>query len=189
MGDQRQRTRVRSKIDELPEELKEKVNALLRDTSNTYIDISLFLQQEGYEISKSSIGRYALRSSAAMERLQKAQEQAKALAEVLKKNPDIDYAEPAMQMMLGELTTRMATAQEEWDETPIDKIGKLIISANRTDTYKKKAKKDMQNKLEGALEAFKKEVYKEIESVEPELYRKIVEVADRTYNRIVKEDV
>lgn len=166
MGEQRQRTRVRSKIDELPEELKEKVNELLRDTSNTYIDISLFLQQEGYEVSKSSIGRYALRSNAAMERLQKAQEQAKALAEIIKKNPDMDYTEPAMQMMLGELTTRIATAQEEWDEIPIEKMGELLIRASRTDTYKKKAKQDMKNRAVLAFEKMEADILKTIKADE-----------------------
>ena len=187
MGDQRQRTRVRSKIDELPEELKEKVNALLRDTSNTYIDISLFLQQEGYEISKSSIGRYALRSSAAMERLQKAQEQAKALAEVLKKNPDMDYAEPAMQMMLGELTTRIATAQEEWDEMPLDKIGRLVIAASRTDTYKKKAKQDMKNKTQIAFEKMEAEILKTIKTDE-HLAAQLHAILTQAKEKMVQDD-
>ena len=59
MGKQRTRKRISSKIDELPEDLKLKVDVMLADTSNTYTDISNFLKCEGYIISKCSVGRYA----------------------------------------------------------------------------------------------------------------------------------
>ena len=63
MAKKRTRTRVSSKIDELPEALRVKVDVMLADTSNTYEYISQYLKQEGYEISKSSVGRYAMRSN------------------------------------------------------------------------------------------------------------------------------
>ena len=56
MAKKRTRTRVSSKIDELPEALRVKVDVMLADTSNTYEYISQYLKQEGYEISKSSVG-------------------------------------------------------------------------------------------------------------------------------------
>ena len=69
MAKKRTRTRVSSKIDELPEALRVKVDVMLADTSNTYEYISQYLKQEGYEISKSSVGRYAMRSNTATQRL------------------------------------------------------------------------------------------------------------------------
>lgn len=59
MGDKRTKQRITSKIDELPEDLRMKVDVMLADTSNTYEYISQFLKGEGYDISKSSVGRYA----------------------------------------------------------------------------------------------------------------------------------
>ena len=38
---------------------------MLADTSNTYEYISQYLKLEGYEISKSSVGSYAMRSNTA----------------------------------------------------------------------------------------------------------------------------
>ena len=46
-------------MDELPEEIRQQVDVMLVDTSNTYLSISLKLKDMGYEVSKSSIGRYA----------------------------------------------------------------------------------------------------------------------------------
>ena len=57
MGEKRNKQRINSKIDELPEDLHTKVDVMLADTSNSYEYISQFLKQEGYEISKSSVGR------------------------------------------------------------------------------------------------------------------------------------
>ena len=47
MAKKRSRTRVCSKLDELPEELRLKVDVMLADTSNTYEYISKYLKEEG----------------------------------------------------------------------------------------------------------------------------------------------
>ena len=96
MAKKRTRTRVSSKIDELPEALRVKVDVMLADTSNTYEYISQYLKQEGYEISKSSVGRYAMRSNTATQRLLEAQVQTEQLIRVVKDNPDADYTEAAI---------------------------------------------------------------------------------------------
>ena len=46
MGDKRTKQRITSKIDELPEDLRMKVDVMLADTSNTYEYISQFLKGE-----------------------------------------------------------------------------------------------------------------------------------------------
>ena len=100
MGKQRKKTRISSKIDELPEIIRTNVDVMLADTSNTYQDISVFLKSQGYEISKSSVGRYAMRSNSAMQRLLEAQQQTEKLVQVVKQNPDADYTEAGMRMLM-----------------------------------------------------------------------------------------
>lgn len=56
MGEKRTRQRISCKIDELPEEVRVKVDVMLADTSNSYEYISSYLKEEGYSISKSSVG-------------------------------------------------------------------------------------------------------------------------------------
>ena len=56
MGDKRTKQRITSKIDELPEDLRMKVDVMLADTSNTYEYISQFLKGEGYNISEPGSG-------------------------------------------------------------------------------------------------------------------------------------
>lgn len=188
MGDQRQRTRTRSKVDELPDELKIKVEAMLLDTSNTYAEISEYLKTEGCDISKSAVGRYALRTNHAIQRLLEAQDQTRMLIEAIKKNPDADYTEGALQIMSGELTKKLAQAQEEWDEMPLEKAARVMVSLSRTKVYKDKIKADLAQEAKIALAEFKKEVYAELEGVEPELCERLIQVANRVAERLEADD-
>lgn len=158
--------RISSKIDELPEGLRMKVDVMLADTSNTYEDISRFLKTEGYDISKSSVGRYATRTQKSMQRLLEAQAQTERLIQVMKENPDADYTEAAIMMTMNGLVNRMATAEEEWDEIPLDKAGRLIASLSRTKVYKDKVKQEMRKKADVALRQAEAELMKVIKQDE-----------------------
>ncbi|WP_442872075.1 phage protein Gp27 family protein [Agathobaculum sp. NTUH-O15-33] len=66
---ERRRTRISSTIDKLPDDIKTELDVRLADTANTYEELSAWLKAEGYEISKSAIGRYAIRSTQAAQRV------------------------------------------------------------------------------------------------------------------------
>lgn len=187
MGKERKRTRIRSKIDELPQELKEKVDEMITDTKYTYLEISQYLKEQKYDISKSAVGRYALRTNNATKRLMEAQEQAKALANVVKKNPDIDYTEATMQMLLGGLTEKIATAQEEFDAMPLDKAGRLVVALSRTKVYKDKLKYEFDRGAKEALEMLKSELKKELEG-KPKLLDQLSSLADKVAKRMEEEN-
>ena len=148
MGDKRTKQRITSKIDELPEDLRMKVDVMLADTSNTYEYISQFLKGEGYDISKSSVGRYATRTNNAMQRLLEAQAQTDRLIQVVKENPEADYTEAAILLTMNGLLNKVATAEEEFNEMPLDKAGRLIASLSRTKVYKDRVRQDMRRKAD-----------------------------------------
>lgn len=54
----RQRIRICCKIDQLPLEIREQINRMLYDPTNHYEDISYYCKENGYDISRSSVGRY-----------------------------------------------------------------------------------------------------------------------------------
>lgn len=162
MGEQRNRQRISSKIDELPESLRLEVERMLADTSNTYEYISQFLKGEGYDISKSSVGRYATRTNNAMQRLLEAQAQTDRLIQVVKENPEADYTEAAIIMTMNGLLNKVATAEEEWDEMPLDKAGRLIASLSRTKVYKDRVRQEMKKKADIAFREMESEIMKVI---------------------------
>ena len=187
MGKQRKKTRISSKIDELPEIVRTNEDVMLADTSNTYQDISVFLKSQGYEISKSSVGRYAMRSNSAMQRLLEAQQQTEKLVQVVKQNPDADYTEAGMRMLMDGLINKMATAEEEFDQMPLDKAGRLLASLSRTKVYKDKAKQEMQKKADLAFKEMEQEILKVIKQDERSA-EALKEILNRAKERMIQDD-
>lgn len=187
MGDKRTKQRITSKIDELPEDLRMKVDVMLADTSNTYEYISQFLKGEGYDISKSSVGRYATRTNNAMQRLLEAQAQTDRLIQVVKENPEADYAEAAILLTMNGLLNKVATAEEEFNEMPLDKAGRLIASLSRTKVYKDRVKQDMRRKADIAFREMESEMLKVIKQDEKSAAQ-LKEILAKAKERMMEDD-
>ena len=129
MGRTRKKNRISSKIDELPSEIKGQVDVMLSDTSNSYQDVSGWLKEKGYEISKSSVGRYAVRSNTAAQRLLEAQSRTEALVNVVRKNPDADYTEAGLMLMMGyiEFTNLKVTAYNAYAKDAVIRLTKAGV--------------------------------------------------------------
>ena len=187
MGDKRTKQRITSKIDELPEDLRMKVDVMLADTSNTYEYISQFLKGEGYDISKSSVGRYATRTNNAMQRLLEAQAQTDRLIQVVKENPEADYTEAAILLTMNGLLNKVATAEDEFNEMPLDKAGRLIASLSRTKVYKDRVKQDMRRKADIAFREMESEMLKVIKQDEKSAAQ-LKEILAKAKERMMEDD-
>ncbi len=187
MGDKRNKQRITSKIDELPEDLRMKVDVMLADTSNTYEYISLFLKKEGYNISKSSVGRYATRTNRAMQRLLEAQAQTDRLIQVVRENPEADYTEAAILLTMNGLLNKVATAEEEFNEMPLDKAGRLIASLSRTKVYKDRVKQEMKKKADIAFRTLEVDMMKVIKQDEQSV-KMLREILTRAKDRMMQDD-
>lgn len=159
---ERRRTRVSSKITQLPDNIREQLDAQLLDTSNTYEDIAGWLKENGYEISKSAVGRYAIRANKAAQRVAETLERTKAIAAAVEKNPDLDYTKASRMVLMDGLMQRVSTAEEEYQEMPLDKAGRLIASLSRAEVYEQKARQDMKKKAELAFEQLEAELMRAI---------------------------
>lgn len=187
MGEKRARQRITSKIGELPEGLRMKVDVMLADTSNSYSYISQFLKEEGYDISKSSVGRYATRTNNAMQRILEAQAQTDRLIRAVKDSPEADYTEAAILLAMNGLVNKVATAEEEFNEMPLDKAGRLIASLSRTKAYKDRVRQDMRRKAELALKQAEAELVKVIKQDEGSR-QKLKEILLSAKERMAQED-
>lgn len=187
MGDKRTKQRITSKIDELPEDLRMKVDVMLADTSNTYEYISQFLKGEGYDISKSSVGRYATRTNNAMQRLLEAQAQTDRLIQVVKENPEADYTEAAILLTMNGLLNKVATAEEEFNEMPLDKAGRLIASLSRTKVYKDRVRQDMRRKADIAFREMESEILKVIKQ-DGKSAEQLKEILAKAKERMMEDD-
>nr|DAZ25997.1 MAG TPA: Protein of unknown function (DUF3486) [Caudoviricetes sp.] len=181
------RTRVKSKIDELPSEVRLVVDGMLADVRYTYREISEYLSEEGYDISYGSVFRYAQRKGNAAQRILEAQAQTKAIVDAIRQNPDMDYTEGALQMVASGLTQKIASASEEWDEMPMDKAVRAIISLSKTKSYKDKVYTELDSKIKTALDEFKTQVFEEIAENDPALATRIASFAEEFAGKIEDE--
>lgn len=187
MGKERSRIRVCSKIDQLPEAIRVKVDEMILDTTITYQSIADWIKTQGYELSKSSIGRYAMRTTAATQRLIEAQKQTEALVNVVKRNPDVDYTDAGLMMLMDGLVKKLTVAEEEFDTMPLDKAGRLITAISRTKAYKDKVRQDLKKKVELAFQGMENELMAAIKS-DPALAKDLKSVLERAKEKMMRDD-
>jgi hypothetical protein len=182
----RQRTRNRSRIDELPEEIRSIVDERLANVNITYNEIAEEICKKGYEISRSSIGRYAIRQGAVLNRMMEAQAQTKVLVNAVKNSPETDYTDAGLFILMDLLIKKMAIAQEEIDEMEPDKAGRLMVAISRTAAYKEKIKAELNKHYRKAINEVKLELKAELQT-EPELLAKMIELTERVEDKVMKK--
>ena len=128
-------------MDELPDEIRAQLDAMLADVNYTYQDIADTITDLGYEISRSAVGRYAMRHNSAARRLKEASEQT-TLLQFIRENQDVESTELASAIMIDGLTRRIATADEDFDAMPLDKAGRLLVQLQRSTIYKERWRKE-----------------------------------------------
>lgn len=181
MGKERERTRSQSKIDALPIEVKAKLDNMLSRRGSDYMTYNTIAQEiteMGYPITDSSISRYALRTNQVVNRLREARIKTEALLEYVKDNKDIETGEIATTMFMDQLVQKMAVAEEDIMEMPIEKAAKLMVAIQRSNVYKEKYKKQYTQGIEDYKKAWMAELGKELKEKEPELFKKICQIAD-----------
>jgi len=189
MGTQRERTRVCSKVDELPEDIRKKLDQMLAATGENYLkytEIAEDITNMGYPISKSSISRYAIRNNSVVKRLKEARLRTEALLMAVKDNQDIEGTEIAAAMFVDQLVQRMATAEDDIENLPIDKAVKLMVAIQRSAVYKEKFKKDFNKIYKKALEEVKQEMRVELKN-NPELFEMMVSFANKVDDKIAQK--
>ena len=183
---ERRRTRVSSTIDKLPDEIKTELDLRLADTANTYEEIAAWLKSEGYEISKSAIGRYSNRSTQAAQRVAETLQRTQAIAQAVEAHPDLDYTKAASMVLMDGLMQRVSTAEDDFSSMPLDKAGRLIASLSRNATYEKRVRQDMKKKAELAFEQMEVELMAAIKQ-QPELVGELHDVLTRAREKVLTD--
>ena len=165
-----------STIDQLPDDVRVELDARLADTANTYEELSAWLKERGYQISKSAIGRYSIRSTQAAQRV----------AETVEAHPDLDYTKAASMVLMDGLMQRVSTAEDDFAEMPLDKAGRLIASLSRNATYEKRVRQEMKKKAELAFEQLEAELMAAIKQ-HPELVGELHDVLSRAREKVLSD--
>lgn len=138
------------KILQLPDDVRLEVeDKILRCVR--YTDISDWLREQGYEISKSAICEYAKDLNKSAQRIANDLEKTKAIIDCIEKNPDVDASKAAQAIMVSGIMQRISTAEDEFLEFPLDKAGRLLASFRRVDLAEKKLTLEQRKKIDLAF--------------------------------------
>ena len=163
------------------------VDGMLADVRYTYIEISEYLKEKGFDISRGSVYRYAVRRNNVNQRLLEAQAQAKEICDAISRNPNMDYTEGVLQIVASGLTSKIASAQEEWDEMDLSKAVDAVVKLSRAKGFKDKVYSQINDKVTLAVNEFKEQIFAEIGDKEPELAKRLMEFATR-FAQTIEDD-
>lgn len=166
--------RKHSKIDNLPEDLKDVVEQMLQSDS-TYAEIVQFLKENEQDVSVASVCRYARAFNANMEKLKMTHQNFKMVKEEIDRNPDLDMAEAIIRITSGNVFNRLAnTDDEDWDEVDLGKLIKETNALIRATAYKKRVDIQNQDVKDAAIEEFKSLLFTSMAKERPDLYKELV---------------
>lgn len=183
----KRRTRTNSKINQLPEEVRYELIDQIKDVSITYEEISEWLNELGYDISRSAVGRFALQINETAKRVSDSIEQTLALTKAIERNPELDYSSAPRLLMLQGLTQRVSTADNDFLEMPLDKAGRLISSLGKDELRKLKNNQEKKSKMEIAYDQMEVELLALIKGNE-DLSKRLQSVLTEARKKLIADD-
>lgn len=173
----KKKNRKHSKIDKLPDDLRETVEYMLM-TGATYDVVVDYLSSHGVSLSASSVCRYAQGYLAGLEQLKIARENLSRMMEEINKYPNIDTTKAIEHLASHNLLNTLSQMPEErWQELDAKDLVKQSTALIRAAAYKSRI--DLQNKtdLEAAWDVVHDVIFDTLAQDEPELYDRVMEYA------------
>lgn len=149
------KTRTHSRIDdELPVEIREQVNRLLVEGGATYDEIKTFLDERGFDISRSAIGRYGKGFMATYQRLRIIEDKSRTL--VSEAGDGLVLEETAAKMFASQIIE--AQLAGEIDMKTLVKLIGGFAALQSSSVQRERIKKDVQKKVEKTADDVEKVV-------------------------------
>lgn len=141
-----------AKIYQLSKDVLEGINDRLINHNMSYADIIVWLDGQGYQVSQSSLSRYAFKVFESAQRIADDLEKTKHIIDVIGKNPDIDTTKATSAILKSGLLQKISSAEEEFNDIPIEQAGKLFIQLSRAEAAQRKTDFDMRSKIDLAFQ-------------------------------------
>lgn len=171
--------RKHSIIDSLPATLREAVEQMMQENF-TYAEIADFIKQNGYDISITSVWRYASNLNASIQQLKMAQENFRVIMDEIGKYPALDTTEGIIRLLSHNILNTIQSAGEDYFKLiEPEQLIKQSTALIRAAAYKSNL--DLKNKdiLDAGFESVKTLVFEAMAKENPELYTEVVKFLDK----------
>lgn len=110
---EKKHNRKHFKLDTFPAPIKKMALEMLETPTMTYMQVQKALHKEGYPISISSLSRYYADYKKVAQQYIEAREKMQVLVDEVKKNPSLDYAQVANNLVMQKLLKLVSTSTDE----------------------------------------------------------------------------
>ena len=169
----KKKNRKHSKIDSLPNDIKEAVEEMIK-SDFTYREIVDYIKNQGFEISQSSVQRYASGLNETLQSLRMAQENFRAVMEETEKykNPDVSYG--ILRLLSNQVFQNINNmSEDQMNDVNFETLMKNAVALTKAIAYKKKIDVDTKTVLENGMEEFQAAIYEAMAQERPDLYREL----------------
>jgi hypothetical protein len=180
MKEKPRKPRSDSKMYQLPKDVLDQVNDMLLNENMKYSDIQHWLETEhDMKISLSSISNYAVKIYKAAQRVSDDLERTKFIVDHIGNKSELDASKATSAILKSGLLQKIATAEEEFNEMPVEKAGRLFVELNKSEIARERLELDYKKKMELAFEGFESNVmdvvkrYPEIQERFSELFKEL----------------
>ena len=172
MTEKVRKPRSDSKMYQLPKDVLDQVNEMLLNENMKYSDIQHWLETEhGMKISLSSISNYAVKIYQAAQRVSDDLERTKFFIDYIGDKSELDASKATTAILKSGLLQKIATAEEEFNEMPVEKAGRLLVELNKAEIARERLELDYKKKMQLAFEAFETNIMNEVKKY-PEIKEK-----------------
>lgn len=172
-----------SKMYQLPKEVLNQIDGMLLNENMKYSDIQHWLEVEhGFKISLSSISNYAVKIYRTAQRIADDLERTKFYLDFVKNETDVDTNQIPLAILNSGLMQKLATAEEEFNEIPIEKASHLLIELNKMKLAERKLELDYKRKMQLAFEALETDLLNQMKEY-PDIRQKFSQVLQEFKDR------
>lgn len=169
----KKKNRKHSKIDGLPGDIKEAVEEMIK-SDFTYREIVEYIKKEGFEISQSSVQRYASGLNETLQSLRLAQENFRAVMEETEKYKNLDVSDGILRLLSNQVFQNINNmSEDQMRDIDFETLMKNAVALTKAIAYKKKIDVDTKTVLENGMEEFQTAIYEAMADERPDLYREL----------------
>ncbi len=168
--------RSHSKVDQLPQELREAINDAIVNKRMTYKDITRLINEQGHQISQKSVERYGKNFLTKLDRISTAREQARAILETSAESK-LDLAEATSTVafnLLMDMITNAMTEGREVDKLTLEAM-RTLATLERSAVSREKLRFEFDKGVKKAIATVKTELSEELKQ-HPDVMERIAEI-------------
>lgn len=140
----------------------------------TYREIVDYIKNQGFEISQSSVQRYASGLNETLQSLRMAQENFRAVMEETEKYKNLDVSDGILRLLSNQVFQNINNMSEDrMNDVNFETLMKNAVALTKAIAYKRKIDVDTKTVLENGMEEFQTAIYEAMAQERPDLYREI----------------